>query len=157
MNMITKRYLIVTFLVSWLLWGIVAAAGKFGIEFISFASPIGKIIYVLGGITPALCEIYLKKLSSSKDESKRFLKSIVNPKHSVWMYVHTIGGAMTIQFIPVLFGLTQIKQPIYMGFVLIIPMIIGGGIEEIGWRGMLQPELEKKYPHIIAAVYVGII
>ncbi len=44
-----------------------------------------------------------------------------------------------------------------MGFILIIPMIIGGGVEEIGWRGLLQPQLEEKYPHIVAAVSVGII
>ena len=71
--------------------------------------------------------------------------------------MYAIGGALVIQMIPVIFGLTQLKQPIYMGLVLIIPMIIGGGIEEIGWRGLLQPELEKKYPHIISAICVGII
>ena len=64
---------------------------------------------------------------------------------------------MAIQAIPVFFGLTQVSQPVYIGFLMIIPMIIGGGIEEIGWRGLLQPELEKKYPHIVAAVSVGII
>lgn len=157
MNTITKKYLIVTFCISWLLWGMVAIAGKLGISLLSFASPLGKICYVLGGISPAFCEIYLKKVSSTKEEFKSFLRSIVNPRHSVWVYVYAIGGALVIQMIPVIFGLTQLKQPIYMGLVLIIPMIIGGGIEEIGWRGLLQPELEKKYPHIISAICVGII
>lgn len=44
-----------------------------------------------------------------------------------------------------------------MGFVMIIPMIIGGGVEEIGWRGLLQPQLEEKCPHIVAAITVGVI
>ena len=157
MNTITKRYLAVTFAVSWLLWGVVAVASKLGLELLSFASPFGKIMYVLGGISPALCEIYLTKKNNSKEEFKRFLKSIINPKHSILVYAYTIAGAIVIQFIPVLFQLTTIKQPIYMGIVLIVPMIVGGGIEEIGWRGLLQPELEKKYPHIIAAISVGII
>lgn len=157
MNTITKKYLVSTFLISWLLWGSVAIAGKVGVKFLMFGSPLGIILYVLGGVMPAICEIFLKKANSSKEEFKCFMKSIVNPKHSVLMYVYAIGGAMVIQAIPVFFGLTPVKQPLYIGFLMIIPMIIGGGLEEIGWRGLLQPELEKKYPHIIAAVSVGII
>lgn len=157
MERMTKRYLLVTFLVSWLLWGIVAAAGWAGIGFLDFGSPLGKLLYVLGGVSPAVCEIFLKKADSSREEFKDFVKRIVNPKHSVWIYVYAVGGAMAIQAIPVLFGLVEVKQPLYVGFLMILPMIIGGGVEEIGWRGLLQPELEKKYPHIVAAVSVGVI
>lgn len=71
--------------------------------------------------------------------------------------MYAIGGAMLIQAIPVFFGLTKIKQPLYVGFIMILPMIVGGGIEEIGWRGLLQPELEKKYPHLVSAIVVGVI
>lgn len=151
------KYLATTFIVSWLLWGSVAVAGKLGMEWLMFGSPLGMILYVLGGISPAICEITLKKKSSTKEEFKQFIKSIVNPKHSIWMYVYAIGGAMAIQAIPLLFHLTEVKQPLYIGFVMIIPMIIGGGIEEIGWRGLLQPQLEEKYPHIVAAISVGVI
>ena len=157
MNTITRKYLVITFTVSWLLWGIVAIAGKAGIGFLTFGKPLGTILYVLGGVSPAICEILLKKASSSKEDFRSFVKSIVNPKHSVLNYVYAIGGAMLIQAIPVFFGLTEVKQPLYMGFIMIIPMIIGGGIEEIGWRGLLQPQLEDKYPHIFAAISVGII
>lgn len=151
------KYLATTFIVSWLLWGSVAVAGKLGMEWLMFGSPLGMILYVLGGISPAICEITLKKKSSTEEEFKQFIKSIVNPKHSIWMYVYAIGGAMAIQAIPLLFHLTEVKQPLYIGFVMIIPMIIGGGIEEIGWRGLLQPQLEEKYPHIVAAISVGVI
>lgn len=151
------KYLATTFIVSWLLWGSVAVAGKLGMEWLMFGSPLGMILYVLGGISPAICEITLKKKSSTKEEFKQFIKSIVNPKHSIWMYVYAIGGAMAIQAIPLLFHLTEVKQPLYIGFVMIIPMIIGGGIEEIGWRGLLQPQLEERYPHIVAAISVGVI
>lgn len=151
------KYLATTFIVSWLLWGSVAVAGKLGMEWLMFGSPLGMILYVLGGISPAICEITLKKKSSTKEEFKQFIKSIVNPMHSIWMYVYAIGGAMAIQAIPLLFHLTEVKQPLYIGFVMIIPMIIGGGIEEIGWRGLLQPQLEERYPHIVAAISVGVI
>lgn len=157
MNRMTKKYLGVTFLVSWLLWGVTAAAGRLGISFLDFNGPLGRLFYVLGGVSPAICEILIKKTDSSKEEFKEFLKKIVNPKHSIWMYVYAIGGALVIQAIPAFLGLVEVKQPLYIGFVMIFPMIIGGGVEEIGWRGLLQPELEKRYPHILATVMVGVI
>ena len=36
-------------------------------------------------------------------------------------------------------------------------MLIGGGLEEAGWRYMLQPELEKKYPFTISTIIVTVI
>ena len=29
-------------------------------------------------------------------------------------------------------------------------LIIGGGVEEIGWRGFLQPQLEQRFPFMVA-------
>lgn len=77
MNTITKKYLVITFCVSWLLWGSVAIAGNAGIGFLSFGSPLGTILYVLGGVSPAICEILLKKSNSSKEEFQSFVKSIL--------------------------------------------------------------------------------
>jgi membrane protease YdiL (CAAX protease family) len=36
-------------------------------------------------------------------------------------------------------------------------MIIEGGFEELGWRGFLQPQLEKIFPFILSTFMVGII
>lgn len=36
-------------------------------------------------------------------------------------------------------------------------MILGGGIEEEGWRHILQPELEKKYNFAISTLIVSVI
>jgi len=35
--------------------------------------------------------------------------------------------------------------------------IIGGGMEEPGWRGFLQPALEEKMPFVVSALCVGAI
>ena len=151
------KYLVSTFLCSWIMWGLVALGGRLGITCLSFGNPIGMILYIFGGISPAICEIVIQKRGCNKQEFKNFLKSIVNPKYSIWLYLYAIGGAILIQGIPVLTGYSIIKQPFYMGFILILPMVIGGGLEEIGWRGLLQPELEKKLSHFAATLVVGII
>lgn len=43
-------------------------------------------------------------------------------------------------------------------FILFIPlMIFGGGLEEIGWQGVFQPLLQKKFPFLIAALIEGVV
>jgi membrane protease YdiL (CAAX protease family) len=49
-----------------------------------------------------------------------------------------------------------IQQPVYMLFVMIPVMIIGGGLEELGWRGVLLPELLKKYSILVSTIIVSI-
>lgn len=43
-------------------------------------------------------------------------------------------------------------------FIVLIPiMIVGGGMEETGWRGMLQPALEEKMNFILATLTTSVI
>jgi membrane protease YdiL (CAAX protease family) len=47
---------------------------------------------------------------------------------------------------------TRTNAPWFI-FVLSIPlMVIAGGVEEVGWRGFLQPALEEKLPFIVATL-----
>ena len=42
--------------------------------------------------------------------------------------------------------------------IIILPMMLfGGGNEEVGWRMILQPELEKKFNFHIATIFTAII
>lgn len=151
------KYLVSTFLCSWIMWGLVALGGRLEITCLSYGTPIGMILFVIGGISPAICVLIIQKRELSNQEFKKFLKSIINPKYSICLYLYAIGGAIIILGIPVLIGYSTIKQPFYMGFIMILPMIIGGGLEELGWRGLLQPELEKKISHFASTLVVGII
>ncbi len=47
--------------------------------------------------------------------------------------------------------------PLYALIVLLPMMIFMGGLEETGWRYILQLELEEKYPYIVATIIVSII
>lgn len=52
---------------------------------------------------------------------------------------------------------TRTNAPWFM-FVLSIPlMVITGGVEEVGWRGYLQPALEKKLPFIVATLVTAVL
>ena len=47
--------------------------------------------------------------------------------------------------------------PLYAIFVLIPMMLLGGGLEEEGWRHILQPGLEKKYNFVISTLIVSVV
>lgn len=47
--------------------------------------------------------------------------------------------------------------PIFAIVVMIPVMLIGGGLEEAGWRYILQPELEKKFSFTISTIIVSMI
>ncbi|WIV67787.1 CPBP family intramembrane glutamic endopeptidase [Natrialbaceae archaeon AArc-T1-2] len=62
---------------------------------------------------------------------------------------HLAGG-------PVDFG-TFSPALLTLAFGIVLATFIGGGQEEIGWRGFAQPELQRRYGATLAALGVGII
>lgn len=62
-----------------------------------------------------------------------------------------------IQFAACVVQESYLGNPWYL-FILFMPMMIwGGGLEEIGWRGVFQPLLEKRFSFLIAALIEGVI
>lgn len=157
MNRNIVKYLVSTYLVSWFFWGVLVAAKYLSVSWLIYGTPIGMTLFILGGLSPAICEIILHKRSHTKLEFKAFIMNIVGVKHHIWMYVYAVGGAFLILLIPIICGYGRITQPIYLGILMILPMLIGGGLEEIGWRGLLQPELEKRLPHEVTILVVSVV
>jgi len=52
------------------------------------------ILFVFGGIMPAIIAISLKKKYGSQEEFRRFIKNIVNPKHHFAWYILIIIGKL---------------------------------------------------------------
>lgn len=47
--------------------------------------------------------------------------------------------------------------PVFAIVFMVPIMLVGGGLEEAGWRYILQPELEQKYSFTISTIIVSII
>ncbi|MBE5106193.1 CPBP family intramembrane metalloprotease [Bacillus thuringiensis] len=150
-----KRYVICTFIFTWILWGLLINLIKLNIT--TFGTPLAMILFILGGIMPAIVAISLKKKYGSKEEFRVFIKNIVNPRyHFVW-YVLIVVLAFISCYLPTIFGGATMQKPLYVALLSFPIMIIGGGLEEIGWRGFLQHALQKRFSAFFSTVIVSVI
>ncbi len=150
-----RRFLFYTFATSWIIWGSLALLTQ--VNILKFGNAISMLLFILGGITPAICEIWLKKKYSTKEEFKSFILNVKNPKHPVSWYILAIGLAFAACFLPTLWGGATMENPMYLALLELPIMIIGGGLEEIGWRGFLQPTLQKRWSPFTSTIIVGVI
>lgn len=150
-----RRFIIYTFSFSWLFWGIAIILTQAHLA--SFRNPLVLVPYMLGGLSPAISEIYLKKKYTDKEEYRKFLINIINPRHHFIWYFLIILSAGIICFLPTLFYDEVRILPLYLALIELPVMIIGGGLEEIGWRGFLQPALQHKIPAFPSTMIVSAI
>lgn len=132
------------------------------LNILTFGTPIFMIIYAVAGYSPSIAAlITMKRYHSKTSEFKSFLKSIINIKQKPLMYLYTIFTpiilwvAAYISFKIQGENLSMLRYPLSL-IIFITPFaIIGGGIEEIGWRGYLLPKLSEKFSPTNATLIVG--
>ncbi|MEG2984884.1 MAG: type II CAAX endopeptidase family protein [Peptostreptococcaceae bacterium] len=130
---------------------------------LKYSSPIFMVFYGLSGYSPAIAGLMVKKKFCSNSDFKKFLKSCINIKRSFKEYLYVIISALilwTVPFIVVALVKDQyvlLNSPlIFLSWITPI-MILGGGLEEIGWRGFLLPKLLNKYSYIKSSLIIGVI
>jgi uncharacterized protein len=155
MDHYSKRYVIWAFICTWGLWGILISLIKLDVT--TFGTPLAMIPFVFGGIMPAIIGISLKKKYGSKEKFRVFIQSIVNPKHHFGWYILIIVLAFISCYLPMMFDGATMQKPLYVALISFPIMIVGGGIEEIGWRGSLQPALQKRFSAFSSTMIVSII
>lgn len=145
-------FLIITFSITGIAWISLAALTKLCI--ISFTHPIGTILHIIGGFGPTIAALLLIDEKLTFDSVKKFV--FHGKKKSMacfWilsvMVIVTIGiSSMEFNSVP----------PWYLVPVVFLQAVfIYGGEEELGWRGTMQPLLEKKYNFQIATVITGVV
>ncbi len=151
-----QRFLFYTFAIAWSTEFLLIAAYHFKLLsgglglFLHFA-----IIGFGAGMAPAYAAFIVEK----KDRAvtvRDFCKQIFFTQDLRKTVLLTAAFSL-IQFIVCIMQETYLGNPWYL-FVLFMPMmILGGGLEEIGWRGLLQPLLEQKLPFFGAAIVESII
>lgn len=155
MSKLTKNYLSFTFLIMLICWGICLICSLGGITLND--NKWLYVPYLSGGWSPTIASYLSLKSNKKVAAIKEWLKNIFDLKHNIFSY-------FTVAILAILFILPQCLisgyengMPVFAIIVMIPMMLVMGGLEEAGWRYILQPELEKKYSFTISTIIVSII
>lgn len=133
-----QEYLLITFFISWLSWGILILLTN--LHVINFMSVLGVILFAIGGFGPTISAIMCIE---GKLDLKKMLKFIFGHKKK------TVGYILLyiILSIVIVWLSSQETNPEMVWYALPVVFLVctffGGGNEELGWRGTLQPLMEK--------------
>jgi len=160
------RFFVVTFLWSWLLWMPLVLAG-FGVLDISEhrQSMITMPLIILGAFGPAVGAIYSIKTLEGSEKVQGFLQSFLSLYFSLklWLAIFFILGCINFiaWYVPELLGYD--RAAMLLPGIFIFPLywlymvVLGGGQEEIGWRGYILPYMESRYGLWAGNVILGLL
>ncbi|SHH64389.1 CAAX protease self-immunity [Sporobacter termitidis DSM 10068] len=121
----------------------------------------GYVIYAIIGIlfttpNPMIATYIVLRRHGKIHSVKDFCKLILHTSNIIKTVLITAAFCAAALCMALLYG-TRTGSPWYLFIIALPVLIIGGGVEEIGWRGFLQPSLEKKFPFLIATLAVSAI
>ena len=155
------RFFVITFLWSWIFFIPLYLISKGIIKGEVFTLPLISI----AAFGPAIGALTSIRSINGKEAVKDHLRSFFSLKFGlkVWVSIFLFLGlaAFLAWIVPEFFGEKRIPiDPlnVYMFPVYIVVMtLLGGGQEEIGWRGYIQPMFEKRFGLIFGTIIFGTI
>jgi len=147
---IITKYLIGTFSLTFLMWGIILFFNQYG--YLKTGTIAFWVIYCIGGLASTFFGAYLSIKSGKITNLFILVKEMFNIKREL-KYYGLVFVFFTLYFF--LFNKPENKMPLYFVLPMIIQMIFFGGLEEIGWRYTFQPALERHIPFTFASIFTG--
>lgn len=142
-------FLLFTTLITGLSWGTLYFLAKAG--GLAFGQPLFMILFAVGGYGPTFATFITIALMDGKPGFKQFWNRLFRFNVSIWYYFTALIFLLFLGFVPGLINgepsapLTALTQaPWTIVPLFIISSFFLGGLEELGWRGLLQHELQKK-------------
>lgn len=151
---IAVKFLVTTFCIMLLCWGGILLINCFWD--LRYGTPFFMVLYMLGGFSPTISAVFWV-LKDKILPWKQILQTVFSFKQKFWLYITVFCFAGLSFAVPLMMGHAHITGPLYMPLLLLPLMLFGGGLEEVGWRWVLQPALEKKMPFVPATMLTAAI
>jgi uncharacterized protein len=156
-------FLAVSFLFTWTCWGILVPLAR--ARTVVYGHLPFMLLYMLGGLGPTIAA-YVAVLATRAQSPLREFHTRLFRWRVAWSW-YVIAAALPVALALASVGVAILVDPDFPGelsvrpWYMLVPlflvMIAGGGLEELGWRGVAQPELERGLRRPAAAVLVGLI
>lgn len=142
-------YVVITFAITYTFWwGLALLTNR---NILHSSQGLFTLLFAIGGFGPTISAILLLPEKGPRSVL-RFIFSC--QKNSFWYLLlfcviqAAVIGLSSMELNP---QLPWYTAPV----VLLSATLVSGGNEELGWRGTMQPELEKKFPFPVAALITG--
>lgn len=114
-------------------------------------------MHIIGGFSPTIASYISLERNNKVKNFKEWFKKIFDIKHNIGTYIVVILFVCIYYILGCAINGFEFGAPIFMLIIILSMMLFGGGNEEVGWRMILQPELEKKFNFHIATIFTAII
>ncbi|MAT44383.1 MAG: hypothetical protein CL609_18780 [Anaerolineaceae bacterium] len=159
------KFIVANFAFTWLLFAIAILSGQSSKDFPAI------LFYIIGGCGPSLMALVFVWRTYDTTQRREFWSRAFNPRRvkAVWWIIilvaipasmllgvwinRLLGGSM-----PQMVSLHLLKtQPVQIPFFIIMMMIGGPLAEELGWRGILLDNFQKKWSAVISTFVLFLI
>jgi len=154
------KYCLITYFVSWSFWTILWVLVHYSKT--SYGEPVFMFLFLAGGIFPAFAAFIVGR--KDKETRIRLKAEILRAKVGFLWYIAIFLAPLFISGISwVLFSQLHknigpfLQRPIYLIFGMLPIMVLGGGSEEIGWRGIMLSKLLTKLSPLRATLIVSFV
>lgn len=163
MSIRLKVFFAITFTITWTSWWILVSLAHARLT--AYGRPPFMLLYMLGGLGPTIAAYAAVLATRAHSSLEEFHSRLFRWKVGWRWYVIAVGLPVALALGSA--GVARIVdpgsveglsvRPWYMFFPLLLIMIAGGGLEELGWRGVAQPEMEMRLGRPATAMSVGAI
>jgi len=146
------RYLCITFSITYLCWGSLAALIKAGL--LTFTHPFAVLLHLAGGFGPSIAALFVPDAMLS---AKSLFSTLFHFKKNSANYMWTFA---ILEILVIALSSMECNPglPLYLvPLIFVQAVFLFGGNEELGWRGTMQPPLEGRFPFPVAALITGVV
>ena len=160
------RFFVVTYAWSWLIWLFLVLAGAGVI-------PLGKGLLgaltvplsYLGAFGPAVGAFFSLRTLHGKGAVREYLRGLLDLRFGWWGWLApplVLGGTTWLAWIlPELWGAPRLAMFLPSVWVfppyLLLMILVGGGQEELGWRGYILDPLEERLGPWLGNLVLGVV
>ncbi len=152
---LVRDFLLITFFIMIVFWGGCAVISQ--CFDLTVNNIFLRIMHLIGGFSPTIASYISLKKHDKVKTFKEWISKIFDIRHNAVVYGIVALFVVIYYLLGCLINGFEIGAPFFMIIVLVPMMLVGGGNEEVGWRMILQPELEKKFGFHLAALITGVI